>query len=34
MKNFISDQVELIRQQVGDRKVAAGFTGRRGQLRG
>ena len=27
MKNFISDQVELIRQQVGDRKVLLALSG-------
>mgnify|MGYP000588622795 FL=1 len=29
MKNFIEDQVELIRRQVGDRKVLFGAVRRR-----
>ena len=27
MKNFISDQIELIREQVGDRKVLLALSG-------
>ena len=34
MKNFIEDQVELIRRQVGDSKVLLALSGRRGFFRG